>query len=266
MRILYVSGNHLRHLYYINTIQEKYDISGGIVSIRESMVPQPPQGISETDRKNFVRHFENRDVAEKKHFGKQHLPDCQLRKIEDGGLNTKESAEFVKSIDPDVVLLFGCGLIKEPLYSALPSNTINLHGGLSPRYRGTATLFWPFYFMEPQYAGSTFHHIVSEPDAGDIIHQTVPVLQRDDRIHDVACKTLIESAKDAIKLLELFEENRCWQRHKQKGTGKNFLQTDFKPEHLRVIYNLFDDDMVNEYLDGKLGSKTPKLVTQFRKR
>lgn len=35
------------------------------------------------------------------------------------------------------------------------------------------------------------------------------------------------------------------------------LYKQFKPEHLRVIYNLFNDDMVKKYLDGKLQSKIP---------
>ena len=38
----------------------------------------------------------------------------------------------------DVALIFGTGLIKDPLYSALPADTINMHLGLSPRYRGSA--------------------------------------------------------------------------------------------------------------------------------
>ena len=37
---------------------------------------------------------------------------------------------------------------------------------------------------------------------------------------------------------------------KQKGTGKNFLESDFKPEHLRVIYDQFNDQMVDEFLQN----------------
>lgn len=118
--------------------------------------------------------------------------------------------------------------------------------------------------MEPNYAGSTFHYIVSEPDAGDIIHQSIPKLEKNDTIHDVACKTIIQSTQDALKLLKIFNEKKCWQKFFQKGTGKNFFQSDFKPEHLRVIYNIFNDDMVKIYLEGRLKSKTPNLNKQFQ--
>jgi folate-dependent phosphoribosylglycinamide formyltransferase PurN len=263
MKILWIGGNHPRHLYFINAIQKDFNLSGAIIERREHMIPRPPEGIGELDRNNFIRHFENRDKAEKKYFGWQQLPDCPKLEVDQDNLNSARSVDFIKSIKPDLVLIFGSGLIKEPLLSALPHHTINLHLGISPRYRGAATLFWPFYFMEPGYAGSTFHYIISEADAGDVIHQVVPELHPEDGIHDVACKTVISSAQEALQLLKIFVSEGEWKRHKQKGSGKNFLSGDFKPEHLRVIYNLFNDDMVKHYLEGRLKSKTPSLIRQF---
>ena len=157
---------------------------------------------------------------------------------------------------------FGPDLIKEPFYSQLPKDSINLHLGLSPRYRGAAGLFWPFYFLEPNLAGSTFHHIVSEPDAGEVIHQSLPILDEEDSIHDVGCKTVVTSTQDMCKLLEIRQKKGCWKKYKQKGTGKNFLESDFKPEHLRLIYDLFNDEIVKEYLQGKIISKKMNIIKQ----
>lgn len=66
-----------------------------------------------------------------------------------------------------------------------------------------------------------------------------------------------------IKLLEIKKSGGVWKNFKQIGTGKNFLASDFKPEHLRVIYTLFDDKIVGEYLKGNIDSKNPKLRRQF---
>lgn len=263
MKLFWIGGSHPRHLYYINTIARHYPLAGAIVEIREHLMPQPPEGLAERDRQNFIRHFGNREQAERKYFGEQSLPSCPLLKVTHETLNTQESVDFILSVEPEIVLVFGCGMIRDPLFSALPRHTVNLHLGLSPRYRGAATLFWPFYFMEPTYAGSTFHYIVSEPDAGEIIHQVVPELYPEDGIHDVACRVVIQSAQEALQLLDIFERKGGWSTRPQKATGKNFLASDFKPEHLRVIYNLFDDDMVRQYLEGKLPCKQPKLYRQF---
>ena len=263
MKILWIGGNHPRHLYFVNRVREAFDICGVIVELRENPVPQPPQGLQIHDHDNFVRHFEDRDKAESAYFGDQVLPDCPRWEVDEKGLNTNESVDFIKSCEPDLVLIFGSGLIKEPLYSALPRHSINLHLGLSPRYRGAATLFWPFYFLEPTYSGSTFHYIVAEPDAGNVIHQVVPSLNPHDGIHDVGCRTVRSSAEEAIDLLTIFQQKQSWDTHQQRGTGKNFLERDFRPEHLRVVYNLFDNDMVDMYLDGRLKCRQPKLFRQF---
>jgi len=151
-------------------------------------------------------------------------------------------------------------MLREPLVSALPDKTLNLHLGISPRYRGAATLFWPFYFLEPNWAGTTFHYIVHTPDGGNIVHQVRPTLDRNDGIHDVSCKAVLQSTVEAVTLLKM--DN--WQTFNQKPeAGKNFLESDFKPQHLRMIYNEFDNDIVRAYLDGEIQAKEPKLKRQF---
>jgi len=263
MEVFWIGGSHPRHLYYINTVGKNLKLCGAIVEVRESLVPKPPDGLAASDRKNYIRHFDDREKAERLYFGEQTLPLCPIIKTSHEGLNANSSIEFVKSVKPDLVLIFGSGMIQDPLFSALSCPVVNLHLGLSPRYRGSATLFWPFYFMEPAYAGSTFHHIVSEPDAGEIIHQVVPALHRNDGIHDVACKTVVQSAHEATILLRMFQEKGYWATRKQKATGKNYLSSDFRPQHLRVIYNVFANDMVRCYLCGELPCKAPVIYRQF---
>lgn len=228
------------------------------MQIREEVEPPPPAGLWPQDRDNWIRHFSTRSNKEYQYFGPQSMPRWALP-VSGPTLNTPEAAEHIRALAPDLVLVFGCGMIREPLLSALPANTINMHLGLSPRYRGAATLFWPFYFLEPNWAGVTFHHIVHSPDAGDIIHQTRPELSRGDGIHDTACKAVIAAVKDLTRLIEY----GAWKLHKQKPeAGKNFLASDFKPQHLRLIYNVYNNSIVDEYLAGNLLCKEPILKTQ----
>jgi methionyl-tRNA formyltransferase len=263
MRILWIGGDHARHLFYFNSIQRKYEFVGALLERREAMVPEPPPNIGEHDLTNFVTHFRKREQAEERYFQAAELPKCPTLKTTAEDLNSPESAEFVSAAAPDVVLIFGSGLIKDPLLEVLPERTINLHLGLSPRYRGAATLFWPFYFMEPSHAGCTFHYITGEPDFGDVIHQVTPKLEAQDGIHDVACKAVMAAAEAAIGLLDIMMDKGDWRRFRQKGTGKNFLAADFRPEHLRVIYDVFQDDIVRHYLEGRLLAKEPELQRQF---
>jgi len=263
-RIAWIGGNHTRHLYYVNNLVKKFNVVGGIVQEREDMKPIPPEGLDPIDDANWTRHFIERENAENRYFDKQKLPNIKLLKVDKDTLNDSDSADFMKSLKPDIVLIFGIGMIREPLINALPKETINLHLGISPRYRGAATLFWPFYFLEPNWAGVTFHYIVHSPDAGSIIHQTKPELYLSDGIHDVACRAVIKAAQDVSRLLKIHQENGCWEKFTQKPeAGKNFLESDFKPQYLRMIYNEYDNRIVNAYLNGDIKSKEPKLKKQF---
>lgn len=260
-RIMWIGGDQPRHLYYINEIAKEIPIVGGIMQQRGGGMPTIDISVEKKDRDNWTRHFWDRMQAEQKYFGLQPEPEFPLLKVDGTTLNKLNSVDFVKLMKPDLVLVFGSGMIREPLMSALPKDTINLHLGISPRYRGAATLFWPFYFMEPNWAGTTFHYIVDTPDGGDIIHQTRPELKTEDGIHDVACRAVLESTTEAIRLLKMYPN---WQKFPQKPeAGKNFLESDFKAQHLRVIYNVYNNDIVKRYLEGELECKEPKLKRQF---
>ena len=267
MKIVWIGGNHPRHIYYLNKINEKFPVSGAIIETREggtsSRIPEIPENLSDCDRKNFITHFENRYKAEEKYFSNLKTPSCPSLSIRQDELNSDKTVQFIESISPEIVLTYGCHMIKDPLMSKLPTNTINLHGGLSPQYRGAATMFWPFYFLEPNHVGTTFHYLSSEPDSGSIIHQSVPKLVKGDKIHDVACKAVLTASEDILELLSIFKNNKTWKKHQQTKSGKNFLNKNFKPEHLRVIYNLFNEDIVDHFLSGKITAPPPKLVTQF---
>lgn len=253
MKLLLIVGTHLRHRYFANKINSKFNVAGIIYQTREDMIPESPEFLSKEDEINYIRHFKDRDDAEIKWFGdKKYLDGIKLSKEE---INTSKAWNYINYIKPDVVITFGCTILKE-LLEHLPIRTVNIHQGLSPRYRGVATLFWPFYFLEPNHAGATIHYIDKGIDTGEIIHQCVPEINRNDKIHDIACKAVIKATEDMIKLLRM----DSWTSEKQKSTGKLFINSDFRPEHLRTIYN---QDIIELYLDGEIKPSEPKLIKQF---
>jgi len=261
VNIFWIGGSQPRHLYYINEIRKEHSVIGGIMQERGHNVPQPPDGISPLDKDNWIRHFRERDEAENRFFVDQEVPDIPLLRVSKDTLNSEMSVSMIKELKPDVVMIFGPGMIREPLISVLPQDTINLHLGISPRYRGAATLFYPFYFLEPQYAGTTFHRIVHTPDGGDILHQTIPEMKMEDGIHDLSCRAVTASTLEACKLLDMHSQ---WEFRRQKPeAGKNFLERDFKPQHLRMIYQVFNNDIVKEYMEGNIEGRRPRLERQF---
>ncbi len=262
MKVLTLTGNHPRHLWVVEQIAKSFNLAGAVLLRRETMNAPSLTSVPSRDQKNVLRHFNDREARESHYFAK--VPKAPMAEVlEVASIEDPDAVDFLRRLQPDVALIFGTGLIKPPLYDLLPPQTINLHLGLSPRYRGAATLFWPFYFLEPAFSGATLHRIVAEPDAGAIIHQSVPELMRGDGIHDIGCKTVHAAGADLVRLLKMIESGQTVTARQQRGTGKNFLSSDFRPEHLRQIYDVFENRIVDAFLDGTIEQRRPKLVRQF---
>ncbi len=263
MNILLLSGTHSRHLYYFSKIIKSNHHFRSVVMERENLLPDQPKDIDQKDSINFKNHFKNRFETEQNGYGdlnaNEVFKDINSMFCKPEEFNDDKIIKFIKEEEYDLCLIFGTDLIKEKLMSILPDKSINLHLGISPYFKGSATLFWPFYFLMPQYCGATFHLITNEPDAGKILHHSIPKLSKGDKIHEVAVKVVKSATQDMIELISS-KKIENWNFYSQKSTGKLFLESDFHPSHLRIIYNEYNDKIVDKYLDGSLISKKPKLI------
>ena len=263
-RALFISGSHLRHRYFFNHLFQFFDEILLIEMKRENVLPTWGGVLDNKDAINFERHFSNREAVESRLFGDiektTEVSEITLIQVEPHTLNSKAIAEKIKQFSPEFGLIFGSDLIRSPVLEVLPFETLNLHLGLSPWYRGSATLFWPFVFLEPQFAGITFHRVIEEPDAGDIVLQLRPNLEIGDGVHDVGAKC-VQAAKFAgAELCKFFLTNGSFYYSRQPTSGRLWRINDFHPSHLRIIYNLFDDDIVDAYLAGQLSNRQPTLI------
>ncbi|HIW34775.1 MAG TPA: methionyl-tRNA formyltransferase [Candidatus Paenibacillus intestinavium] len=264
MKVVLLTGSHPRHLYVVNQLMSMGFVVGHVIEQREEFLPQPPSGLEEQDRLNFIRHFADRDHSERTFFSGNNAPlnDIATLKVTMATLNDQTTIDWVKSLGADLMISYGVHKLSDELLAAGPAHAWNIHGGLSPWYRGNTTLFWPFYNLKPNWAGMTIHKLSSRLDAGDILHHSVPKLQYGDGIHDVANRAVMQVAEDLKNILSTFELSELTYS-KQKSSGKLYVTTDWQPQHLRVVYQLFDNDIVDQFLDGKLPHVQPSLVNVF---
>lgn len=261
MRIVLMLGSHPRHHYVAQQLMKTGKVVGYLVEQRENFVPKPPAYLNEMDKENFIRHFHDRDVSERSMFPAEvSVPEhVAVRHVKKDQLNSEETIEWMRSLRADLLISYGVHKLSDELLKHAPAQAWNIHGGLSPWYRGTTTLFWPFYMLQPNWAGMTVHKLTSRLDAGDILHQSVPELAYGDGVHDVANKAVKQVADDLYYILTNFKLDEL-SFTPQKSAGKLFLSSEWKPEHLRVIYQLFNNDIVDHFLDGKLPRVDPTLV------
>lgn len=265
MNIVFLTGSHKRHAYFARKVAETGKLAGLVVEDRREAIPEPPKGIPHATRELFVKHFEERDDAELRFFGNGDLPsDIPTIHTTQNEINNNEVLDFIAYHQPDLLLSYGVHKLSSGLLDSLPGEAWNVHGGLSPWYRGAITHFWPQYLLEPQMTGMTVHDLTDEIDGGGIIHQNAAPMVRGDGVHDGACRAVQGCAEELPKLFNFLEDPyRMLPRKYSKTTGRIWRGSDWRPEHLHVIYNQFHNRIIDAYLDGFLNTTPPILHRQF---
>jgi folate-dependent phosphoribosylglycinamide formyltransferase PurN len=196
------------------------------------------------------RHFDARDGSEDAYFadhGRVHAP---ARRLPAGGCNDPAEIDAMRRARPDVVLVFGTSLLKQPLIDAFPGNIINIHLGLSPYYRGAGTNFWPLVNGEPEYCGATIHFLDVGVDTGPIIAHVRPTIVSGDGPHDIGNKTIVAAA-DALAAAALAHAQSPLGGVDQSGEGRVYKRADFSAAAVDRLYANFADGMIDAYLRNR---------------
>jgi methionyl-tRNA formyltransferase len=96
------------------------------------------------------------------------------------GINSPELVALADELAPDFIAVFGTSLIKSDLLTKGRLGIVNLHGGLSPEYRGADCTFWALYNGEPEKVGCTLHYIDAGIDTGKLIAHISPEVKPSD--------------------------------------------------------------------------------------
>ena len=270
MRIAVICGDHPRNCLIVKSLlhNPKINLIQIILFKRDKLIPKSPKNLSNNLKKLWKLHFKKRNLAESKHFkfGVKDFPKdiniIEIKKSSD--LDNSKFLNRIKKLNLDACFISSAPILSKKALKFFPAYTINLHLGLIPEYKGSITMFWPFYFLEPSMAGTTYHIIDKYVDTGEIIHNNVPKLEFGDGIHDVSCKAVIAANND-IDLVIDFIQRRLKKKIKPKKNknlrfkGKLFLASDWKPEMLEPIYDFYKDKIVDLYLKAKIICKKPIL-------
>ena len=135
-------------------------------------------------------------------------------------INHPSVVTLVERLQPDVIAVFGTSLIRGPLLAKGRLGIFNLHGGLSPRYRGADCTFWALYNGEPEQVGCTLHRIDSGIDTGNLIAHICPQVSEGDDELTLFWQAVRDSA---VVFAELFNRLECGERLGQAQPEKGRL-------------------------------------------
>ncbi len=242
LKVVILTGNQPRHSYLINHMNEKFDVVGLITE------PHHDYFNSQREESELVRkHFRNLQITEKEYF---YSPDMKLqmqylgfpnhKKLKSKEINNIENIEWVKSLNPNYILLYGTGILNSSWFEEFDDRIINLHLGMSPYYRGSATLFWPFYNNELKYLGVTIHIATEKVDAGDILYIVKPDIKDEDNYYDITNKLIKKAIKKFSYVVYSYDKGDVEKISQDISKQKYYYKKkDFSEECLKKVLDEF---------------------------
>lgn len=93
-------------------------------------------------------------------------------------IHAEEVLQSVRSIEPDLGLIYGSPMLKPELFEIPTMGTLGIHHGKVPEYRGKKTTFWAMYNGE-ETAGVTIQKVNAGLDTGQVVKEgVVPIGRR----------------------------------------------------------------------------------------
>ena len=254
-KIVLITANEVRHKYFKYSLNNFNNIDL-ILSVCENNLNRQSKEIIKSNKRaiDLKKHFISRDYYEKKIFNLKKFKKKKIKEeiiISRNELNHNHNlVQKIINYKPDLIISYGCSLIKNELINKFKNRFINLHLGLSPYYKGSATNFWPIVNNELQFLGGTFMYIDNGVDSGPIIHQFRADLKPKDNIHTIGCKIIVKSIEELKKILLNLKSIKSKKQWKIKKS-KIYKRSDLNLKSLIKVKKNLNEKNIKKYLTNK---------------
>lgn len=224
-------GRSPRHLYVANQLCQRADVQAIVHELPAQWTAEklwrnskPSVFLRKTGRwiRDRRRYAGN---PEAKYFFRDQQPRLERQDLvrEVPSVSDPQTLALASELKPDLICVFGTSLIRGPLLERF--RLINLHGGLSPDYRGADCTFWALYNGEPQNVGCTLHFIDTGIDTGGLIAHVCPELRQGDDELTLFWRSVEDSADVFAEAVERFVSGNLTGK-KQTAKGRLYQVKD----------------------------------------
>lgn len=264
MRVGVLCGSSARSMYVANALCERLDVACVISEIgwKRSFEAIRKNLRASALRTRFGRKIRQLlhlpDINQDNFFFPDHPPrfESSAPLVRVAHINDSAVECAMRQFNVDTLAVFGTSLLKRTaLFELADGRIINLHGGLSPWYRGADSTFWALYNRDIEHVGCTIHFVNHRADAGALISHVCPEIEGGERELLLTCKAIRRAADlmpEALLRLDAGEPLGA----KQPAGGKLYRARDRRSIHDRAVRQMF--------IDGQLGREThPERIRWF---
>lgn len=121
-------------------------------------------------------------------------------------MRAPESAELIRNLNPDVIVVVAYGKILPPdILNIPPLGCVNLHGSLLPKYRGAAPIEWAVINGEKT-TGLTTMYMAAGMDDGDMIYKTETEIGENETAYELRGRLAVIGAELLAETLRDLEK------------------------------------------------------------
>ncbi len=251
-KIIILTGDETRHCFFKKFIALQDNISV-LKTYCESKKNSIHDVVSKRDNSDPVEgeHLLRRAAAEDDFFGAfvDYAPDkSNSQKIDRNEVSSHDTYNEIKSLNPDLIVAYGCSLLKGPLLSTYKNKILNVHLGISPYYRGSGTNFWAQVNNELEYMGATFMFLDAGVDTGEIIHQIRPRVYIGDGPNQIGNRLIKDMAETYAEIIQKFDHLEPVQTLDPSLERHYYKRADYNSDAVKALYMNYANGMIENYI------------------
>lgn len=265
IKIILITADGYEHRYVANKLSQKIDLDAIVVDrgIKKSKLQRihyllKKYTFVQLINRSFARILSvlNNEAKKIDHanfsiFGKQlserFFNEKDLINVE--GINTCHGIEIIESLKPDLLLIYGTGIIGDKILNIATIHALNMHTGLSPFYRGASCPFWALYDERPEMIGATVHECTSEIDGGVIYKTQVAKLSETDDEYCTFSRAVVAGAEiyqDVV--LNLIKDKNLKGETQDFSLGKEFSASMKNWWHDLSVKRKIKNGLISKYV------------------
>lgn len=260
MKILVLTSDKQRHLYLVKLLCEK---GYTVLAWAEKKGANLNQK-SFTGEMKILCHLH--DQALNNAFDR-YLPQVEKDKLplkifDRGVFNGDMLIASAKEFAPDIVIVYGCGIVGRPLLSIFQERMIGSHQGLPQYYRGSGSNFFAFLNKQSSLMGISIHRLDAGIDTGPIIAQRTLEPSVTDTYYTYSAKLVLETINLKINILEQLKDQPLESfLIPLPNRGKLYQRRDFTPEVLlRMLQMQLEKSFYAWYKESLKEIGYPQLI------
>ena len=184
--------------------------------------------------------------------------DSGVTRIDIHGCNTPEGRAAIASLRPDVLAVYGTGIVGATTLGLASVAALNMHTGISPTYRGVDCSFWPLLDHRPDLVGATVHECVATVDGGEIYAVAPADLVADDTRDTVFARAVLVGARLYADVVERMTDGPIEGMPQNHAVGREYRVRDQRLLDELRVHRAVRRGLIRDFVSTRRPAQHPR--------